>query len=362
MPPAGSLKPYLDVIPAAAYQNPTWKGLAYFGRDLLVYGATIAALIAVDHPLLVLPLVVLATLAATALFIVGHDAAHGALFRSRRLNGIVGRIAMLPGWHVYEGWVLGHNRIHHPYTVRQGYDFVWHPYTPEQWAAMTRWQRLRHRVEWSWPGAGLYYLREVWWQKMIVGRPPARWVRSVRRDRMLVLVVIGAAAVLLTALGWRWTGTVAGALWLPTRVLVLPFLGFCFAVGSLVHIHHIGPEIRWWERAEWTKEKGQIEGTTVLRAPRGANFFLHWIMIHVPHHVDVRIPMYHLEQATDAIAAAFPGVLHDEPLRFRDFMANSRRCKLYDFDAGRWLTYAEADAEAVSSPGDPALPSTARAA
>ena len=41
--------------------------------------------------------------------------------------------------------------------------------------------------------------------------------------------------------------------------------------------------------------------------PEGINFFLHWIMVHVPHHVDMRIPMYHLEDAAEAIEAAFPG-------------------------------------------------------
>ena len=52
--------------------------------------------------------------------------------------------------------------------------------------------------------------------------------------------------------------------------------------------------------------------------------------------------MYNLELATDAIEEAFPGVIHDEHLSFRDYMANTRVCKLYDFDAGRWMSYAEA--------------------
>jgi omega-6 fatty acid desaturase (delta-12 desaturase) len=73
--------------------------------------------------------------------------------------------------------------------------------------------------------------------------------------------------------------------------------------------------------------------------PWGLNLFLHWIMVHIPHHVDVRIPMYRLELAADAIKAAFPDTVHDERLRFRDFVANTRACKLYDFEAGRWLTY-----------------------
>ena len=46
----GSLKPVLDIIPAEAYENPTWKGLAYFGRDLVIYGLVVAGLIAFNNP------------------------------------------------------------------------------------------------------------------------------------------------------------------------------------------------------------------------------------------------------------------------------------------------------------------------
>jgi hypothetical protein len=62
----------------------------------------------------------------------------------------------------------------------------------------------------------------------------------------------------------------------------------------------------------------------------------------------MRVPMYHLEEAAAAIEAAFPGTIIDKPLRFGDFVANSRACKLYDFDTGRWLTYAEGRAQLAS--------------
>jgi acyl-lipid omega-6 desaturase (Delta-12 desaturase) len=338
----GSLRPVLQAIPADAYANPTWKGLAYFGRDLLLYGLCVAALIHWANPLIVVPLWILTTLAVSALFVVGHDAAHQALFSRRWLNNVVGRVAMLPSWHLYSAWVFGHNRVHHGFTARQGYDFVWHPYTPAQYAAMSKPARLRHRVEWSFAGPGAYYLREVWWHKMIRWNAGGRWTKPVRRDRALVGGVILSAAGGLA--GWSLGGgaSVAATVWLVTRVLVVPFLGFTFTIGSIVHIHHIAPDIKWLRRDEWTKFAAQMEGTTVLRAGRGLNFFLHWIMVHVPHHVDMRIPMYNLEKATAAIEAAFPGRIIDRPFRIRDFVANTKRCKLYDFDAGRWLRYAEA--------------------
>lgn len=340
----GSLKPVLDVLPPSVYDNPTWKGMAYFGRDLVLYLGCVAGLVLVSNVWADFALALAASICVLSLFVVAHDCAHRALFRSKRLNSYVGHIAMLPGWHVFEGWVLGHNRIHHAFTVRQGYDFVWHPVTPEEWRTMSRRARALHRVEWSWAGAGLYYVHQVWWKKMIVGRPPARWAKAVRRDRFIVAAFLAAATAGLTVIGLALTHSAEGAAWLVVRVLVLPWLGFSYLVGSFVHVHHVQPDIRWWKKAEWTKFKAQMEGTTILRAPAGAQFFLHWIMVHVPHHVDMRIPMYNLEEAAAAIKAAFPEAVHEGRLSFRDFVASSRACKLYDFEAGRWLTYGQAAA------------------
>lgn len=341
-PANGSLKPVIDIIPDAAYDNPTWKGLAYLGRDLVIYALVVWGLILVTNPFGILALEVVAALAVTSLFVVAHDSAHGALFKTKRLNSIVGHLAMLPSWHVYEAWILGHNRIHHAYTVRQGYDFVWQPYTAEEYAAMSPLGRLRHRFEWSWAGAGSYYIREVWLTKMMVFDPPSRWTKAIRRDRAIVYAYLATFATILGVIGWSRTGTVLGTAWLITRVMVIPFLTFSYLIGSVVHVHHVQPDIRWWKRREWTKFKGQMEGTTILRTAPGMNFFLHWIMVHIPHHVDMRIPMYNLELAADAIKEAYPDTVHDEPMRFRDFIDNSRQCKLYDYDTGTWLTYAEA--------------------
>jgi acyl-lipid omega-6 desaturase (Delta-12 desaturase) len=352
-PANGSLKPVIDLVPDEAYENPTWKGLAYFGRDLLVYGLIVWGLIVVSNPFATLALLVLAALAVTALFVVAHDSAHGALFSSKRMNSVIGHIAMLPSWHVYEAWILGHNRIHHAYTVRQGYDFVWQPYTADEYAAMSPLGRLRHRFEWSWAGAGSYYIREVWLTKMMVFDPPSRWKRAISRDRAIVYAYLATFATFLAVIGWSRTGTILGTAWLIVKVMVIPFLAFSYLIGSVVHVHHVQPDIRWWKRREWTKFKGQMEGTTILRTAPGMNFFLHWIMIHIPHHVDMRIPMYNLELAADAIKAGYPDTVHDEPMRFRDFIANSRQCKLYDYDNGTWMTYPEAAAHLAANPVEP---------
>jgi omega-6 fatty acid desaturase (delta-12 desaturase) len=335
-----SLKPVLDALPAKVHENPTWRGLWIFGRDAAMYLGLLVALCLVPW-WAQLALEIPMALVVSGLFIVGHDAAHQSLFKSKRLNSWIGHISMLPSWHVYEGWVLGHNRVHHAFTVREGYDFVWQPATPESWAKTGPWRRLVHRFEWSWMGAGLYYLHEVWMKKMIIGAPPARWRSATRRDRFIVLGFVTAMVGLFAGIAMAQGRGLWGITWLVLATVVIPFLTFNYVIGSFVHVHHVDPELRWYRKDEWDKFRAQMQGTTVLRAPKWLNFFIHWIMVHVPHHVDMRIPMYRLEAATTAIKEAFPGVIIDRKLRFRDFVRNSRACKIYDYDQGRWLRYRD---------------------
>ena len=344
-PRPSGLRSALDAIPDRCYHRSTRRGLGLFGRDLTLYGLAAWGLLSTDEVWLLLPLWLLAGLAVSGLFVIGHDAAHGALFDSRHLNAVVARVAMLPSLHATEIWIFGHNRVHHGHTLRQGMDFVWHPLTVDQYQGLGRAARWRHRFEWGPFGAGAYYLREVWWNKMVRFRPPARWRRAMRYDQALVagfvLASLGSLLWLQGPIGvWSWAKTV-----------VIPFLLFCQTIGWVVHVHHISPEIRWWPRRTWNRFRGQVEGTTVLLGPPGWDLFFHWILVHVPHHVDMRIPCYHLPDAARALSEAFPGIVTERPLRLREYVAATRSCKLYDFEAGHWLPYPSDDS-AGRSPQD----------
>jgi omega-6 fatty acid desaturase (delta-12 desaturase) len=214
---------------------------------------------------------------------------------------------------------------------------------------MSRPLKARHRLEWSFVGTGAYYLRDVWWTKMVRFDPPPRFAKRIRRDNLVVGAFAMAATAGLIAAGWADGGSLLAGLWLVVKMLVVPFLLFSAVIGWAVHVHHIDRDIRWWDRHDWDKVKGQVEGTTVLHAPWWLDLFVHWIFEHSPHHVDTRIPMYQLPTAARALADAFPEEIIERDLRFRDFLANTRACKLYDFDDGRWMTYAQGR-EALESP------------
>jgi len=331
----------LRVIPPECYRRSTARGLAYLARSIGIYAVALGALAVSQVWWLVLPLWLLAGLAVAGLFVLAHDAAHGALFDSARLNRRVGRALMVPSLHVYESWVVGHNRIHHGHTLRQGMDFVWHPVTVEEYRTLGPLGRIGHRIEWSPFGAGLYYLRAVWWDKMMRFTPPKRYRDAVRRDERFLAVCAGTAVLAVAVLGWLSGGGPLGAIWLVTKLFAVPFVVFAYVIGFAVYVHHIAPDIKWWSRRAWTSYHGQVEGTTVLHVPRVLDVFFHHIFVHVPHHVDVRLPCYALPAAAEAIIAAFPDVDHRD-FRWRDYLASTRACKLYDFDEQRWLTYAAA--------------------
>jgi omega-6 fatty acid desaturase (delta-12 desaturase) len=330
------LKPVLDVVPEHCYERSTIRGLGLLARDFAVYGLAIWGLVSTDNPLLLAPLWLLAGIAVSGLFVLGHDAAHDALFDSKRLNAFVGRLAMLPSLHATAGWIFGHNRVHHGHTLRQGFDFVWHPLTVAEYQDLGPLARLRHRFEWGALGAGGYYMREVWWNKMILFPAQSRWKRAMRRDKALVITfALGTLAVMLATGG-------AGGAWLWIKVIVIPFALFCQTIGWVVHVHHISPEIRWWPRREWNRFRGQVEGTTILWGPPGWDLLFHWIMVHLPHHVDMKIPCYRLPEAARAIAEAYPVVVDERPIRVRDYLRSTKACKLHDFETGTWLPYSEA--------------------
>ncbi len=335
------LKPVLDIIPESCYQRSTARGLFLVARDFAVYGLALWGLASTNNPLFLIPLWLLAGIAVAGLFVLGHDAAHQALFDSKRLNDIIGRLTMLPSWHATELWIFGHNRVHHGYTLRQGMDFVWHPITAEQWEEMGALARLRHRFEWGPVGSGAYYLREVWWNKMVRFKPPKRWAKAMNRDRALVAAFLVPTMVATVVAGGGVIGW-SGGLWLWIKMFMIPFLLFCQSIGWVVYVHHIDPEIRWWPRREWNRFRGQVEGTTVLWGPPGWELFFHWIMVHLPHHVDMRIPCYKLPEAAAAIKAAYPDDVDERKISVRNYLRATRECKIHDFEAGVWSRYPAA--------------------
>lgn len=336
---ARTLKPALRSIPRTCLERPTRKGVFLVTKAVGLWVVSLAVLFATDNPLLVLAGWIFASLALAGMFVVGHDAAHGSLFDSKKVNTWVGRLLFLPELHSYEAWLLGHNRLHHGHTVRDQMDFVWLPSTHDEYQAMSAWKKFQHRIEWGPFGSGFYYTRNVWFNKMVSFTPPERYRDKIKNDMRVVMFFGALSLAAFFILGVSSYGSFIGGLWLIIKVIGVPWFGFMTIIGWTVYVQHISPSIKWWPRNQWDSFKGQIEGTTVLRCQPIINWlFFHNIFVHVPHHVDMRIPCYNLDVAADALMEAFPEIKHDK-LRLRDYISTTRTCKLYDFNDHMWMNY-----------------------
>ena len=337
-----SLNAVRDIIPARCYQRSARRATVALVQAWMLWLVPVAALLFTDTWYLVAPLWLLAGLAVAGLFVLGHDASHGALVSSRRANRVIAQLCMAPSAHVEAAWDLGHNRIHHGYTTREGFDFVWHPLTAEQYRELGTLAKLQHRIEWSWLGSGAYFLRSVWWDKMWRYNAPGKRRNAIIRDKTTLTIAMVLALGGAATFG-ALTGGLVAAFWVPVKLFVVPFLLFVHIIGWTVYVHHVAPDIRWWPRKEWSQFRGQMESTTILHMPRLLNrLWFHNIFVHVPHHVDARIPFHRLPAAAAAIAEHYPDTVRSGRITMREYLRTAKACKLYDFEQGSWLPYRAA--------------------
>ena len=274
------------------------------------------------------------------LFIIGHDACHQSLTEHRTLNKWLGRIAFLPSLTPYSLWDVGHNVVHHGYTNLKGVDFVWAPHTPEEYAKLSAWGRLTDRVYRSGFAPGLYYMIEIWWNKMFF---PNRSNMPTRRrvfllDNLLVsaFALVWIATLVAVAVATQQSITVL----LLTAGLV-PFLFWCAMIGFVVYVHHTHIKVSWHDdKAAWSKAQPFVSTTVHLTFPWRIGGILHHIMEHTAHHVDMSIPLYKLKSAQKMLEDMLPERIVIQQFSWRWYFDTARRCKLYDFSKRCWTDYA----------------------
>jgi omega-6 fatty acid desaturase (delta-12 desaturase) len=277
------------------------------------------------------------------LFILGHDACHGALFRPRFLNRLLGRIFFLPSMTPYTLWELGHNSVHHGFSNLKGRDYVWTPFSPEDWVRLPRRRRFLERLYRCPLGLGVYYFAELWWKRMFFPRRGSltSYRASYFWDNLLNIAFLAlqiAAARLIAPHDASQVGT----LWF---AVVAPFVLWNYLMGFAIYCHHTHPDVRWFDsRTEWSFYEAQVRSTTHTTFPGGVGWLLHNIFEHTAHHVDTAIPFYELRAAQRRIEELCgPDIVQVEIFSARAFLAQMRTCQLYEYRKHRWVRFQEAE-------------------
>jgi omega-6 fatty acid desaturase (delta-12 desaturase) len=275
----------------AAYKQPhLGRSLWQLGNSAALFAGTWGLmywLLDVSYALS-LALAVPAAFFLIRLFIIQHDCGHGSFFASTRLANAVGRVIGVLTLTPYAYWRKTH-AIHHAtsgHLEHRGFGDI-DTRTVDEYLALSRWDRLRHRVYRS-PfvlfgiGAALHFvvLHRLPW------RVPKGWTRE---RRSIVLTNVAIAAVVATAglaLGWR-----------ELLMVQLPITLVASSLGVwLFYVQHQFEDTYWERDPAWTYDAAALEGSSYLALPAPLRWATGNIGLHHVHHLNARIPNYRLHE------------------------------------------------------------------
>ncbi len=320
-------------LPREVFQISYIKNFYYIFRDLFLFSFFSYLIYRTNEIYFLIPLWFFHALSILALFQLGHDLAHGALFRNKKISYILGQICFLPTLHPYHQWVFGHNQIHHGNTSKLKFDLAWHPRTLDRYNKMNKMDKFFHKIYWSWYGTGIYYLNKMWLQGLILNPAPNK---KAKFDIFLnIIFAIFVSLLLFYLVHFEFYKFI----WYFFKLLFFPFLIWNYTIGIIVYMHHINEKIIWKKEDSWTPIFGQVFGTTVYQVPNWVNFFLHNILIHIPHHVHTKIPFYHLPKAYSEIKKYFVVGIYESKNFWKDYFYTTSKCKLIDTEKNYWVNF-----------------------
>jgi omega-6 fatty acid desaturase (delta-12 desaturase) len=273
------------------------------------------------------------------IFILGHDACHQSFTPYRSLNKILGRLAFLPSLTPYSLWEVGHNVVHHGQTNLKGFDFVWAPLSLEEYQSLSTGRKMLERIYRSGFGPFVYYIVEIWWNKMFF--PSKKAMPATRPAFLWDNVLVSSFAVLwVAALTFGAIASNQSILLTVLMGFVIPFVFWNGMIGFVVYVHHTHPSVSWYsDKSEWLRAQPFVSTTVHLVFPFKWGAAMHHIMEHTAHHVDMGVPLYKLKQAQAKLEEMLPGRIIIQKFSWAYYFDTAKLCKLYDTQRKCWLDF-----------------------
>ncbi len=321
-----SRPPWRDAL--APYAKPSLRrGLLDIATSVVPYLALtvgIYATLGVAVPLTI-ALTILAAGFLVRVFVVFHDCAHGSLLPSRRANATLGTALGLLVLSPFVRWRHDH-AVHHASAGdldRRGVgDIV--TLTVDEFAARSWRGRLGYRLLRN--PVVMFGLGPI--LAMVIG---PRIVARGARPRMRNSVLVTDAAIIVLVGGLCWL--------IGPQEFLLAWARAAMLAGSagiwLFYVQHQFEDTYWQHNGEWSYADAALRGSSYLKLPRVLQFFTGNIGLHHVHHLNARIPNYHLQRAHESspLFASVP------TLNLRDGL-QAVRLKLWDERSGRLVTFA----------------------
>lgn len=233
-------------------------------------------------------------------FIIFHDCGHGAFFKSKTANNIVGFITGMLTYTPYFHWRWEHS-LHHATCSdldRRGTGDIWTLTVAEYQAAPT-WKKALYRVA---RNPFILFLVAPTLLFLIYQRFCNR--KAAMRERLSVYWMNLAIAALTALQIWAAGGFKE---WL---LIQLPITMVAGAAGVwMFYIQHQFEDTYWEHHEGWDYTAAALAGSSFYKLPRILQWFTGNIGFHHIHHLSPRIPNYNLE-ACHASHEVFRNVPH----------------------------------------------------
>jgi omega-6 fatty acid desaturase (delta-12 desaturase) len=236
-------------------------------------------------------LIPLCSLCFLRLFVLQHDCGHHTFFTNKRANNIVGFLLGILNFTPLLEWRHSHN-LHHAtngHLEKRGMGDVW-MMTCEEYQNSSRFKKLHYQIYRN-PlvlfviGPFCYF---VFRRRFCVGINSSMKREYFELKLMNISIFIFYSA-LAYFLGWK-----------PLVFIGVPMFMLSAGMGVwLFYVQHVFEDAYWERSPNWNFYDAALDGSTFYDLPAVLHWFSASIGYHHIHHLESRIPNYHLKRCME---------------------------------------------------------------
>ncbi|MGM8215952.1 fatty acid desaturase [Bacillaceae bacterium W0354] len=224
------------------------------------------------------------------IFIIFHDCCHGSFFKNRKLNHVIGNLTGIITMFPYDKWRREHS-IHHATSSnldKRGTGDVW-IMTVDEYVNASKLERLQYRL---YRNPFVMFVLGPLYIFLITNRINRKDARRKERfnTHLHTLAIVAANGLLIYFIGW-------------TSYLMVQ-LPIMFVSGSLgiwlFYVQHQFEDSYFEDESDWDYVKAAIDGSSYYKLPKVLQWITGNIGYHHVHHLNPKVPNYHLEQVHES--------------------------------------------------------------
>lgn len=277
----------------------------------------------------------------TSLFVLGHDCAHESFTGSKKLNSFLGHILFVPTFYPYYAWKYSH-AAHHQHTNELFapadtvyYDNAWLPMTVNQYKVMQR----RYPIHaFAYKATRLFIPLGSLIHNMVYHYFPSKFKADHRANVYFSYAILAMLGSIIAASIYYATGSI----FVIFHFWFIPALFFQFWMSLYTFLHHTSEDMLFYKKEEWNQYRGQIKSTTNYKMPFWLSNLHFHIDIHIPHHLNIKIPSYMLLTAQkDLVNSKYSEDIQEEKFTWKHYFKTIRNCNLWDEVNGKYVRFSK---------------------